>query len=88
MGMRAEYINRTRPKLSATPQNVLPERIENLVTTVKRSWETATEGVEKPVYRLLSLYYYYIIYAFWLYNVLTSSTLETGVIFEQPLWES
>lgn len=48
MGMRAEYINRTRPKLSATPQNVLPERIENLVTTVKRSWETATEGVEKP----------------------------------------
>jgi len=48
MGMRAEYINRTRPKLSTTPQNVLPERIENLIDTVKRSWETATEGVEKP----------------------------------------
>jgi hypothetical protein len=49
MGMRAEYINRTGQKSPVAISNALPERVANLIDTVKRSWEAATEGVEKPV---------------------------------------
>lgn len=48
MGMRAEYINRTGQKSPVAISNALPERVANLIDTVKRSWEAATEGVEKP----------------------------------------
>jgi len=47
MGMKAEYINRTKGKQLSIKSRELPERIRNLIETVKKSWEMATEGIEK-----------------------------------------
>lgn len=48
MGMKAEYINRTRPRNTSLQQSHVPDRVMNLIETIKRSWEAATEGVDKP----------------------------------------
>ena len=46
---QAEYINRTKGKQLSIKSRELPERIRNLIETVKKSWEMATEGIEKAV---------------------------------------
>ena len=47
--MRSEYINRTKKQNQSLASKQLPERVQNLLANVRRSWEAATEGVEKPV---------------------------------------
>ena len=46
---QAEYINRTKGKQLSIKSRELPDRIRNLIETVKKSWEMATEGIEKAV---------------------------------------
>ena len=57
LDFQAEYINRTKGKQLAMKNRELPERIRNLIETVKKSWEMATEGIEKSVSFILSLPY-------------------------------
>jgi len=51
MGMRSEYINRTKKQNQSLASKQLPERVQNLLANVRRSWEAATEGVEKPTFQ-------------------------------------
>lgn len=44
MGMKKEYINRSKNKTKKT----LPDPIKNLIEMVKKGWETATDGIERP----------------------------------------